>query len=64
MSSVTNWVSGEANIAKVQVATDVLANVKRMRYAGGRKKYKLVKIGDHPPTYKEVLVEDTTPRVH
>jgi hypothetical protein len=64
MSSITNWVSAEANVAKVQAASEVLVNVKRQRYAGGRKKYKLVKVGDHPVTYKEVLVEDTTPRVH
>ena len=58
MTSINNWVSGEANVAKVQTATIVLANVKKQRYAGGKKKYKLVKIGDHPATYKEVLIQE------
>ena len=64
MSSITNWVSGEANVVKVHIATGVLAEAKKLKYAGGRKKYRMVKISDHPLTYKEVLVEDVTPRVH
>ena len=63
MSSITNWVSADANIAKVQAATTVLADIKRQRYAGGKKKYKLVKVGDHPLTFKEVLIENTVQKV-
>jgi len=52
---ITNWVT-ESNITyNFEEARNVLKSVKRERYCRG-KKYKLVKICDHPLTYKEVKV--------
>jgi hypothetical protein len=56
-ASITNWVSSETNVGAVQSAQTVLERVKKERYTK-RKQYQLVKIGDHPLTFKEVLVED------
>jgi hypothetical protein len=55
MSSINNWLSGESDLAKVQVAQAVLEKVKRERYGHGRK-YHTVKTCDHPLTFKEVLI--------
>jgi hypothetical protein len=55
MGSVNNWVSGESNAAAVENAQMVLNKIKREKYGRGNQ-YRLEKIGDHPATYREVLV--------
>jgi hypothetical protein len=61
MASITNWVSNDTNVGAVRSAQVILEQVKRVRYAGkGKnfKQYRLVKIGDHPLTYREELITD------
>lgn len=53
--NVSNWVSGDANKMQVENAQMMLSNLKRKRYTKD-KKYKLIKVGDHPLTYNEVLM--------
>jgi hypothetical protein len=55
MSSITNWVSGESDLARVQNARIILNKVKQEKY-GKHNTYRLEKTGDHPLTYREVLV--------
>jgi hypothetical protein len=58
MASITNWVSNDTNVGAVRSAQVVLEQVKRECYASKRKQYQLVKIGDHPLTYREELITD------
>ena len=57
MASLTNWVSSETNVGAVRSAQIVLEQLKRERYTR-HKHYRLVKIGDHPLTYREELITD------
>ena len=57
MASITNWVSSDTNVGAVRSAQVILEQVKRERYTR-RKQYRLVKIGDHPLTYREELITD------
>ena len=43
--------------AQTRAARELLNKVKQIKY-GKRKKYKLVKVNDHPLTYKEVEVKE------
>lgn len=52
-NNISNWVSGDANKMQVEVATQVLEKVKKKRYSKD-KRFKLVKVGDHPLTYNEI----------
>jgi hypothetical protein len=56
-SSPLNCVAENAIKSELKHAQVVLNNVKRERYTR-RKQYRLVKVWDHPLTFKEVLVED------
>jgi len=55
--NISNWVSGDANRMQVENAQVALSNLKKRRYTKD-KKYKLIKTGDHPLTYKEVLMSE------
>ena len=50
-----NWVNLDANKQQVENANVVLKNLKKKKYSSD-KKFKLVKVSDHPLTYKEVPV--------
>jgi hypothetical protein len=56
-ASITNWVSGETNVGAVESARLVLDKVKRQRYGHSTNKYRLVKVSDHPLTFREELIE-------
>ena len=56
-SSPLNWVAENAIKSELKHAQVVLNKVKQERYTR-RKQYRLVKVNDHPLTFKEVLVED------
>ena len=56
MSGTANWVNTESDLARVQSAQLTLDKVKHNRY-NRHNKYQLVKVCDHPATWKEVLVE-------
>jgi hypothetical protein len=58
MGSINNWVSGAANFGAIRDAQQVLDKVKRERYGNKHRRYRLVKIGDHPATYHEELITD------
>ena len=57
MTLEINWARRENKISESKKAEDTLKEVKRRRYSRN-KKYKLVKIRDHPLTYIEVEVKD------
>jgi len=52
-NNISNWVSGDANKIQVENATQVLKKLKEKKYSKS-KRFKLVKVGDHPLTYNEV----------
>jgi hypothetical protein len=57
MGSITNWVSNDTNVGAVRDAQVVLEQLKRERYTR-HKHYRLVKVGDHPLTFREELITD------
>ena len=56
-SSPLNWVAENAIKSELKHAQVVLNKVKQERYTR-RKQYRLVKVGDHPLTYREELIVD------
>jgi hypothetical protein len=58
MAANTNWVSEETDITRIRAVRALLDRVKQQRK---HNKYRLEKIGDHPATYREVLIEGSAP---
>lgn len=55
MNIDTNWVTDSPEKIQANNTRKILAKVKKDRYSSGRQ-YKVVKVSDFPPTYKEVFI--------
>lgn len=55
MATGDNWTKEETQKEILNMAQKALKKIKKSRKD---KKYKLVKVSDHPPTYKEVELKE------